>query len=148
MHLLVTGAAGFVMSVLGRQWLEAYPGAHLTVLDVAPLDEAAHRYFAPVAERLDVFVADLTRPESWRAALDGKAITHVAHGATITPISRGTMAEARREPEADQPARIIDVNVMGTVALLEMGTHPVHSPALRVCKLRRRLQGTRSGLCG
>jgi nucleoside-diphosphate-sugar epimerase len=41
------------------------------------------------------------------------------HGATITPVSRGTAAEAKREPEADQPARIIDVNVMGTVALLE-----------------------------
>ncbi len=62
---------------------------------------------------------DLTRPESWRAALEANAITHVVHGATITPISRGTAAEDCREPEAEQPARIIDVNVMGTVALLE-----------------------------
>jgi UDP-glucose 4-epimerase len=29
------------------------------------------------------------------------------------------VAEAKREPEAENPARIIDVNVMGTVALLE-----------------------------
>src|SRR3981189_2839697 len=65
MHLLVTGAAGFVMSVLGREWLAAHSDARLTVLDVAPLDEAAHLYFAPVAQRLDVIVADLTRPESW-----------------------------------------------------------------------------------
>jgi UDP-glucose 4-epimerase len=119
MHLLITGATGFVMSVLGREWLAAHSEAHLTVLDVAPLDEAAHLYFAPVAERLDVIVADLTRPESWRARLDAKAITHVVHGATITPISRGTAAEDGREPEAEQPARIIDVNIMGTVALLE-----------------------------
>ncbi|HZE43499.1 MAG TPA: NAD(P)-dependent oxidoreductase [Steroidobacteraceae bacterium] len=119
MHLLVTGAAGFVMSVLGREWLAAHSAAHLTVLDVAPLDEAARLYFAPVAQRLNVIVADLTRPESWRAALEAHAITHVVHGATITPISRGTAAEDGREPEAEQPARIIDVNVMGTVALLE-----------------------------
>ena len=119
MHLLVTGASGFVMSVLGREWLAAYPAAHLTVLDAAPLDETARRYFAPFAERLDVILADLTRLDTWRAALEAKIITHVVHGATITPISRGTEAESRREPEAEQPARIIDVNVMGTVALLE-----------------------------
>src|SRR5258707_14642905 len=119
MHLLVTGATGFVMSVLGREWLAAHSDAHLTVLDVAPLDEAAHLYFAPVAQRLNVIVADLTRPESWRAALEANAITHVVHGATITPISRGTAAEDSREPEAEQPARIIEVNVTGTVALLE-----------------------------
>jgi nucleoside-diphosphate-sugar epimerase len=119
MHLLVTGAAGFVMSVLGREWLAAHSDARLTVLDVAPLDQAAQLYFAPVAQRLNVIVADLTCPESWRAALEASAITHVAHGATITPISRGTAAEDSREPEAEHPARIIDVNVMGTVALLE-----------------------------
>lgn len=118
MHLLITGATGFVMSVLGREWLSANREARLTVLDVAPLDEPARRYYAPVAGRLKVIVADLTRPDSWRAALEAD-ITHVVHGATITPISRGTAGEARREPEAEQPARIIEVNVMGTVALLE-----------------------------
>src|ERR1700722_1633019 len=107
------------MSVLGREWLAAHPGAHLTVLDAAAPDDTAKHYFAPVARRLDVIVADLTREDSWRKALDGKAITHVVHGATITPISRGTAAEAGREPEAGEPARIIEVNIMGTVALLE-----------------------------
>jgi UDP-glucose 4-epimerase len=119
MHLLVTGATGFVMSVLGREWLAAHTGSQLTVLDVAPLDESAQRYFAPVAGRLHVIVADLTRPESWRAALEAETITHVVHGAAVTPISRGTAGEGEREPEAEQPARILEVNVMGTVALLE-----------------------------
>jgi UDP-glucose 4-epimerase len=49
----------------------------------------------------------------------GRAVTHIVHGATITPISRGTLSEAKREPEAHDPARIIDVNIMGTVAVLE-----------------------------
>ena len=123
MHLLITGATGFAMSVLGREWLEAHPDAQLTVLDIAPPDEAARDYFAPVAARLRVVVADLTRPESWHGSLDATSITHIVHGATITPVSRGTAAEARREPEAEQPARIIDVNVMGTVALLEWARH-------------------------
>jgi len=119
MTLLVTGATGFVMSVLGRRWLSSDPAARLVVLDAATLDAAAQRYFAPFRERLSVVVADVTQPESWRAALAPHTITHIVHGATITPISRGTASEAKREPEAENPGRIIDVNVMGTVAVLE-----------------------------
>lgn len=119
MTLLVTGATGFVMSVLGHYWLEKDPDARLVVLDAAPLDAAAQRYFAHLAERLSVVVADVTQPETWQAALARYAVTHIVHGATITPISRGSVSEARREPEAENPGRIIDVNVMGTVAMLD-----------------------------
>lgn len=119
MTLLVTGATGFAMSVLGRVWLDADRNARLVILDNAPLDAAAQRYFAPVMDRVNVVVADVTRPESWQAALANRDIRHVVHGATVTPLSRGTAAEAKREPEAEQPARIIDVNIMGTVAVLE-----------------------------
>jgi UDP-glucose 4-epimerase len=119
MTLLVTGATGFVMSVLARHWLDAYPAETVVALDVAPMDDAAKRYFAPVADRLTTVVADVTEPESWRPALDAHTITFVVHGAAVTPISRGTPAEAKREPEAEAPARIIDVNIMGTVAVLE-----------------------------
>ena len=119
MTLLVTGATGFVMSVLGRRWLESDARARLVVLDAAPLDAAVQRYFSPFMQRLSVVVADVTQPTTWRAALAGHAITHIVHGATITPISRGTASEAKREPEAENPGRIIDVNVMGTVAVLD-----------------------------
>jgi len=119
MTLLVTGATGFVMSVLARHWLEAHPAERLVALDAAPMDAAAQRYFAPVADRLTTVQADVTKPDSWRPALDAHTITYVVHGATVTPISRGTAAEARREPEAETPARIVDVNIMGTVAVLE-----------------------------
>ena len=54
MTLLVTGATGFVMSVLGRHWLDTDPAARLVVLDASPLDAAAQRYFGPVRERLSV----------------------------------------------------------------------------------------------
>lgn len=119
MTLLVTGGTGFVMSVLARRWLDSDPGARVVVLDAAPLDEAARRYFAPAASRLRLVVADVTRPETWREALADAGITRIVHGATITPLSRGTAAEARREPEAENPGRIIDVNVMGTIAVLD-----------------------------
>lgn len=119
MTLLVTGATGFVMSVLGRHWLETDSQERLVVLDASPLDAAAQRYFAPFMKRLSLVVADVTRPETWHEALAGHSITHIVHGATVTPISRGTASEAKREPEAENPGRIIDVNVMGTVAMLE-----------------------------
>jgi UDP-glucose 4-epimerase len=119
MTLLVTGGTGFVMSVLARHWLDDTPGARAVILDSAPMDDAATRYFAPVLDRLSVIVADITKPDCWRAALAKHPITHVVHGATITPISRGTAPEARREPEAENPGRIVEVNLMGTVALLD-----------------------------
>ena len=119
MKLLVTGGTGFVMSVLARRWLDADPAARLVVLDAAPLDAAALRYFAPVAGRLEVVVADVTKPTTWGAALERGDVTHIVHGATITPISRGTASEAQREPEAENPGRIIEVNTMGTVAILD-----------------------------
>ena len=119
MTLLVTGATGFVMSVLSRRWLDADPGERVSVLDISAPDAAAVRYFAGVADRLEIVVADVTRPDTWRDALAGRTITHIVHGATVTPLSRGTAAEAKREPEAEQPGRIIEVNVMGTVAVLD-----------------------------
>ena len=119
MTLLVTGATGFVMSVLAHHWLESQPRERLVILDSSAPDAAATRYFAPFADRLTVVIADVTRPERWREGLAGQSITHVVHGATITPISRGTASLARQEPEAHDPARIIEVNVMGTVALLD-----------------------------
>jgi UDP-glucose 4-epimerase len=117
--LLVTGATGFVMSVLGRSWLDANSTERLVVLDAAAPDAAAVRYFAAVKQRLDIVVADVTKPETWVPALERLDVTHIVHGATVTPLSRGTAAEARREPEAENPGRIIDVNVMGTVAVLD-----------------------------
>src|SRR5205807_9959231 len=101
------------------QWLEADPGASLVVLDPSALDAAAQRYFAPVMNRLSVVIADVTQAETSPGALARHGITHIVHGATITPLSRGTVAVVKREPEAGNPARILDVNVMGTDAMLE-----------------------------
>ncbi len=119
MTLLVTGATGFAMSVVVRTWLDADPAARAVVLDRAPPDAAARAYFAPVADRLTIVEGDVTAPDGWRAALDAHDIRHVVHGATVTPISRGSTAEAAREPEAERPAEILDVNLMGAVRLLD-----------------------------
>ncbi len=128
MTLLVTGATGFVMSVLARQWLESYPDERVIVLDASAPDEAAQSYFADYRHRLKVVTADVTRPGDWWEALRDEPVSHVVHGATVTPLSRGTAAESKREPEAENPGRIIDVNVMGTVALLDWVRSLSHKP--------------------
>jgi UDP-glucose 4-epimerase len=117
--LLVTGGNGFVMSNLAKHWLERDPWARCVILDASPPDAIATRFFAPVAARLSFVEGDVARPETWAKALAEHAVTHVAHGATVTPISRGSAAEARREPEAEDPRRVIEVNIMGTVAALD-----------------------------
>ena len=119
MTLLVTGGTGFVMSVLARAWLDRDPAARAVILDRSGLDDMATRHFAGVADRLTVITADILDPAGWREALDREGITAVVHGATITPISRGSAAEAKVQPEAQDPARIVDVNLMGTVRMLE-----------------------------
>lgn len=117
--LLVTGGAGFVMSVLAREWLDRDPSARAVILDRAPLDAAACAWFAPVKDRLTVLEADILDDKTWARQLDSLAITSVVHGATITPISRGSASEAKRQPEAEFPARIVEVNLMGTVRMLD-----------------------------
>lgn len=119
MTLLVTGGTGFVMSVVARQWLEKYPASRVVILDRSGLDAAADRHFAPVCDRLTVIAGDIRDAAGWAKELDQHAIKAVVHGATITPISRGNAALSKRQPEADNPAAIVEVNLMGTVALLE-----------------------------
>ncbi|MBZ9810247.1 NAD(P)-dependent oxidoreductase [Mesorhizobium sp. BR1-1-9] len=119
MTLLVTGGTGFVMSVVARAWLDRDPTARAVILDRSNLDAAAEKHFAPVRDRLIVVSADILDPKTWSAALDGQNISAIVHGATITSISRGSASEAKRQPEAEDPARIVDVNLMGTVRMLD-----------------------------
>ncbi len=119
MTLLVTGGTGFAMSVLAKAWLDRDPSAKVVLLDQAGLDAAASKFFAPVADRVTLITADVLDPATWSPQLSQHEISAIVHGATITPISRGSAAAAQREPEAENPARIIDVNLMGTVRVLE-----------------------------
>jgi UDP-glucose 4-epimerase len=119
MTLLVTGGTGFVMSVVAREWLDRDPAARAVILDRSGLDAMAERHFAPVRDRLTIVTGDVRDPAQWAAALDRHGITAIVHGATVTPISRGNAALARLQPEAEDPARIVEVNLMGTVRLLD-----------------------------
>lgn len=117
MTLLVTGGTGFVMSVVAREWLGRDPDARAVILDRAGLDAIAEKFFAPVRERLTVLTANILKPSAWAAELDAQNITAIVHGATVTPNSRPS--DPKQPPEANDPATIVDVNLMGTVRMLE-----------------------------
>lgn len=120
MALLITGGGGFVMSNLARLWAETHPNGEVIVLDTGPLDPPLERFFAPVADRIHYARASVLD----RTALDQIAkdhtITHIVHGATVTlfaPEAPDGCPVAN--PETDVPAAVIEINVMGTVTVLD-----------------------------
>ena len=95
--------------------IEIDAASHGGVDDARDLRERA--FFAPVRDRLTVLTADILEPSAWTAALDAHDITAIVHGATLTPNSRPS--DPQMQPEAHNPADIVDVNLMGTVLMLE-----------------------------
>jgi UDP-glucose 4-epimerase len=115
--LLVTGGMGFVMSNLVRHWLERRPEAECIVLDTARPDRVTDRFFGSLGDRLGFVEADVRDTSDW--SVDRDRITHVVHGATIT---------SPEQPEVEAARWFVDVNVMGTLAVLEWA---VGLPGLR-----------------
>ncbi|HEV7254742.1 MAG TPA: NAD(P)-dependent oxidoreductase [Mesorhizobium sp.] len=120
MTLLITGGGGFVMSNLALLWLETHPGERAVVLDSGPLDPPLERFFAPVADRLAYVRASVLD----RAALERIAaahdITRVVHAATVTLFApESPDGGAVANPETDVPAKVLEVNIMGAVTMLE-----------------------------
>ena len=110
MRVLVTGGAGFVMSNVVRTLLEGDDDARAVVLDLGPRDAVATEFFAPFEHRLDWVTGDIRDAAALDRAFSFGAITHIVHGATLTHYPAW---------ERENPARFLDVNVMGTAALLD-----------------------------
>ncbi len=111
MTLLVTGGTGFVMSNLVRAWLLADPAARVVAADVGAPDAVFDRYLAPVRDRITVVHADIRDPRWWRETPELRRVTHLVHGAAITPgVGATEMAKARQ---------VVEVNVQGTLNALD-----------------------------
>lgn len=119
MNLLVSGGNGFVMSNFVRAWLECRPNSHVVILDFSPLDDQAASFFAPVRDRISWIRADICKMEEWSARLGDMPIDVIVHGATVTPHPYVDASGILRDPEREDPGRVIDINIGGTKALLE-----------------------------
>jgi len=117
MTLLVTGGTGFVMSNLVRHWLESDPKARAIVIDSAPPDALAVRYFSGLQSRLSLVTADLRDPNAFDAIGQKTTITHLVHGAAVTSINRMTLAADGSSGLAGAlPA--LETNFLGTARVL------------------------------
>jgi nucleoside-diphosphate-sugar epimerase len=116
MKVIVTGGNGFVMANFLRLWLESDSANTAIAVDASPGDDVAKRYFEPVARRLEFITADVTSPETWSRLPDDGA--YVVHGAAITPHAYVEPSGRQRDPEREDPLRILNVNIMGTAQAL------------------------------
>jgi len=110
MTVLITGGTGFVMSNVVKHLLQTDAEATAILLDLAPFEGLVADFLSPVKERIISFQGDIRHRELLNQISADWPITHVVHAAMIAHVPRW---------ERESPAKFIDVNVMGTVNMLE-----------------------------
>jgi UDP-glucose 4-epimerase len=109
MTTLLTGGNGWVPSHILRRLLRR--GEHVVSYDLMPPDAMLREFLGDLFERAIFIEGDITDLEQLRAVAREYEARRVIHAAVITP---------RLERERAEPARIIQVNLMGTVNVLEV----------------------------
>jgi UDP-glucose 4-epimerase len=107
------------MSNFARHWIESHPEEKVVILDAAAPDQIARKFFASVAHHVHWVQADILDPKTWTRQIEQDEITHIVHGATRTPHPYIGKDGVIRDPEREGPRHVLDVNVMGTVEVLE-----------------------------
>lgn len=108
MRALIAGGAGFVGLALTEHLLEG--GHDVVVLDRGPVPEAAQAGFARLPGRLAAVALDIRDADAVAAAFREHAPDAVFCGAAVTS------GPAR---EANRPADVLSINLLGLVAVLE-----------------------------
>ncbi len=108
MPVLVTGAAGFVglnlvEALLGR-------GEDVVAYDAQAIPDSARRAFASLPGALEEAIGDVRDDTALNRLFEGFAIDRVWHGAAVT---------GAYDRERNDGRTILDVNTMGTHAVLE-----------------------------
>ncbi|MCM3659783.1 NAD(P)-dependent oxidoreductase [Georgenia satyanarayanai] len=110
MTVFITGARGFVMSVLMRRLLESDPDCRIVAADITEPDDLLIRSLGEGAGRVEFRMLDVRDGHAVSEAISAAAPDVVVHGATVTHVPEWEVAD---------PARFIDVNVMGTTRVLD-----------------------------
>ena len=109
MTTLVTGGIGWVPSHLVKRLAES--GERVVVVDLMPPDPLFHDLLGDLRDRVVVEPGDITDLAALGEAAGRHEVTDIVSAAAITP---------RRDRERREPARIVDVNLGGTVNALEV----------------------------
>lgn len=110
MKALVTGACGFVMSVLVHRLLDADPDLRIIAVDLSEPDQLIQRELGENRDRVDFRRQDLCDAAGMESLMVSEAPEVVVHAATLTHVPSW---------ELEQPSRYLDVNIGGTANLLE-----------------------------
>ena len=108
MATLVTGGNGWVPSHVVRRL--AQRGERVVSFDLMEPDDLLREFLGDLIEQVVFEQGDVTDGAGLAEAASRHGVTRVIHAAVITP---------RREREGREPARIIAVNLTGTVNALE-----------------------------
>lgn len=108
--IAVTGANGFVMSVLIQRLLQRDGEVRVFCLDISPPDEAAERVFAPFGERIVFHTADVRDLAGLKSLFKELQPDAVVHGASYTHVPGW---------EISAPHPFLDVSVSGTLNVYE-----------------------------
>ena len=110
--LLVTGGGGFVMSNVVKCWLETSASHRCVVLDLGVVfDDDLRAFLGPYIDKgtLEYINGSVTDPSSWESLM-ARPITHMVHGAAVTPTA---------DEEKANPSRVVEVNILGSVLALD-----------------------------
>ena len=109
MTTLLTGGNGWVPSHIMRRL--ARQGEHVISYDLMPPDDMLSDLLGELSGRVTFVEGDITDLERLRAVAHEHAVERIIHAAVITP---------RLQRERAEPARVIEVNLLGTVNVLEV----------------------------
>jgi UDP-glucose 4-epimerase len=111
MNVVILGGGGFVGLNIAQWLLDR--GHAVTLFDRAELQAAARRAFAPHGARLRLLQGDVTDPAAVEAAI-GASCDAMVVGAAIT---------AGPARDAAEPERILAVNLLAQVPILQVARH-------------------------
>jgi len=130
MNILITGALGFFGLNLTRV-LASHESIRVLAADVRQPSSEQKRFLQPIADRLTFCTLDVQNRDMIRELLVQQKISHIIHAAAITPT---------RDREKKEPTQIVDVNLGGTINLLDA--------AIRVPSIQRVIIVSSSGVYG
>ncbi|WP_210483839.1 NAD-dependent epimerase/dehydratase family protein [Microvirga antarctica] len=113
MKILVTGACGFLGAHLIRGLAEAFPKARILATDMAPPGSDVLAYWGASSDRIEPTVLDVTDKVAVATVLERFQPTEIVHAAALTPTP---------EMESENPSAVVDVNIGGTLAIVDAGT--------------------------
>ena len=109
MTTLVTGATGFAGINIVRALAKA--GEKVVALDTVSASHETRRYISDLQDKINFVIGDVSDTETTLRLAKETDVKRIVHAAAITP---------PRDVELSMPSHVVNVNLMGTVNMLDV----------------------------